>query len=97
VAVAPEQTRWVFYLNAKDAFGDRDHAKTLHSLVPRDDPPRTIGLFGPWAVGKSTILDGLGTRLDGEVGQSAANCLGLVSVSGSYPRQFVHHCRVCWP
>jgi hypothetical protein len=43
----------------KDALGHRDYAQTLINIVTDDDPPSTIGIFGPWGVGKSTIVGGL--------------------------------------
>jgi hypothetical protein len=47
----------------EDAFGHGDYSDTLFSIVQDDEPPRTIGLFGPWGVGKSTIIGGLKERL----------------------------------
>ena len=48
---------------ADDAFGHRDYTDALLSIVEDDAPPPTIGLFGPWGVGKSTIIGGLQTGL----------------------------------
>jgi hypothetical protein len=39
-----------------DAFGHRDYTDALISILEDESPPPTIGLFGPWGVGKSTIL-----------------------------------------
>jgi KAP family P-loop domain len=47
----------------EDAFGHGDYSDTLFSIVQDAEPPRTIGLFGPWGVGKSTIIGGLKERL----------------------------------
>ena len=53
-----------------DAFDHRDYSRTLQIAVSADDPPKTIGLFGPWGVGKTTILFNLKGRL--EVGRRSA-------------------------
>ena len=46
-----------------DAFGHRDYTDTLVSIVADDSPPPTVGLFGHWGVGKSTIIGGLQKEL----------------------------------
>jgi KAP-like P-loop domain-containing protein len=43
-----------------DAFGHRDYAATIASAVAEAEPPFTLGLFGPWGVGKTTILEEVG-------------------------------------
>ena len=48
-----------------DAFGHRDYAETLVSIVSGDSPPPTLGVFGPWGVGKSTIIGAIQERLQG--------------------------------
>ena len=48
-----------------DAFGHRDYADALVSIITDDSPPPTIGVFGPWGVGKSTIIGGIQDRLSG--------------------------------
>ena len=47
----------------EDAFGHRDYTDTLVSIVGDDSPPPTVGLFGRWGVGKSTIIGGLQKEL----------------------------------
>ena len=48
----------------KDYFGHRDYADALVAALA-DAPSRfTIGLFGPWGTGKSTVLDEVGRRLN---------------------------------
>jgi len=49
----------------KDAFGHADNADALRSIVTDEKPPRTGGLFGPWGVGKSTIIGTLQKELEG--------------------------------
>ncbi len=49
----------------KDAFGHTDYAAALRSIVTDEKPPRTVGLFGPWGVGKSTIIGALQKELEG--------------------------------
>lgn len=49
----------------KDAFGHTDYADALNSIVTDEKPPRTVGLFGPWGVGKSTIIGALQKELEG--------------------------------
>jgi hypothetical protein len=51
----------------KDVFGHSDYARALAGMVSDPEPPSTIGLFGSWGVGKSTIIDGLRDQLDGRV------------------------------
>ena len=48
-----------------DAFGHRDYTEALVSIVTDSAPPPTVGLFGPWGVGKSTIIGGVQDRLAG--------------------------------
>ena len=38
-----------------DAFGHRHYARALGDLIRDHDPSYSIGLIGPWAVGKSSI------------------------------------------
>ena len=42
-----------------DAFGHRDYADALVSVLCGESPPQTVGVFGPWGVGKSTIIGGV--------------------------------------
>ena len=46
-----------------DAFGHRDYAAAIASAVSQAEPPFTLGLFGPWGVGKTTILEETGRRV----------------------------------
>lgn len=50
---------------SSDAFGHGDYADALHSIVTDSSPPLAVGLFGPWGVGKSSIIGALQGRLDG--------------------------------
>ena len=50
----------------RDKFGHRDYAAAVVSALgsqPRDPSHFTLGLFGPWGSGKSTILDEVEKRL----------------------------------
>jgi len=49
-----------------DAFGHTDYAEALHSIVTDVKPPLTVGLFGPWGVGKSSIIGALQKKLRGD-------------------------------
>ncbi len=42
---------------ADDAFGHQDFANALRSLIESEhhQPPYSIGLLGPWGIGKNTI------------------------------------------
>jgi KAP family P-loop domain len=51
----------------RDAFGHRDYARALADMARDDKPPLTIGVFGSWGVGKSTIVAGLKDELAGKV------------------------------
>lgn len=42
-----------------DAFGHSDYADALVSILRSGSPPPTVGVFGPWGVGKSTIIGGV--------------------------------------
>lgn len=42
-----------------DAFGHGDYADALVSILSSNSPPPTVGVFGPWGVGKSTIIGGV--------------------------------------
>lgn len=46
-----------------DAFGHRDYAAAIASAASQAEPPFTLGLFGPWGVGKTTILEETARRL----------------------------------
>src|SRR4051794_21810591 len=46
-----------------DAFGHRDYVDVLDETVPRLPSPFTLGLFGAWGSGKSSILEALGARV----------------------------------
>jgi hypothetical protein len=46
-----------------DAFGHADYVRTLAEMTSDASPPATVGVFGPWGVGKSTIIGGLGHEL----------------------------------
>jgi hypothetical protein len=46
-----------------DAFGHRDYASTVASAAAEAEAPFTLALFGPWGVGKTTILEEVGRRL----------------------------------
>ena len=50
---------------SEDAFGHRDYTEALLSIITDDSPPPTVGVFGPWGVGKSTIIGGIQDRLSG--------------------------------
>jgi KAP-like P-loop domain-containing protein len=49
-----------------DAFGHTDYVEALHLIVTDAKPPLTVGLFGPWGVGKSSIIGALQKRLKGD-------------------------------
>ena len=40
-----------------DSFHHKAYAETLVKLIESNKPPLSIGLFGPWGTGKSTILN----------------------------------------
>lgn len=47
---------------SEDAFNHAAYAKALFEILSHNEPPLSIGLFGPWGIGKSTvvgILEGL--------------------------------------
>jgi predicted KAP-like P-loop ATPase len=50
-----------------DAFGHDDYARTLSALLVSVKAPFTIGLFGPWGQGKSTVLERLKQHVSADV------------------------------
>ena len=40
-----------------DSFHHKAYSENLIKLVESNEPPLSIGLFGPWGTGKSTILN----------------------------------------
>lgn len=49
--------------DAKDALNTDHYASLIYSAILASPPPMTIGLFGQWGIGKSTILLRLEDRL----------------------------------
>jgi hypothetical protein len=56
----------------KDPFGHRDYAGTIVDALPYFPRKFTLGLFGAWGSGKSTILKEVGRRLKAEKEQETA-------------------------
>jgi hypothetical protein len=48
----------------EDAFGHDDYSRAIASIVSDPSPPSTLGVFGPWGVGKSSIVKGVEDHLD---------------------------------
>ena len=46
-----------------DAFGHRDYAAVVVQTLLAAEAPFTLGLYGPWGVGKSTIIHEVGRQL----------------------------------
>lgn len=46
-----------------DAFGHRDYAVALASVLREASSPFTLGLFGPWGVGKTTVIEEVGRQI----------------------------------
>ncbi|HEY2822774.1 MAG TPA: P-loop NTPase fold protein, partial [Candidatus Acidoferrum sp.] len=40
----------------QDAFNHEAYAKAIFDILSENSPPMSIGLFGPWGIGKSTII-----------------------------------------
>jgi len=40
-----------------DAFNHEAYAKAIFKIVSENAPPLSIGLFGPWGIGKSTVVN----------------------------------------
>jgi hypothetical protein len=45
------------YESASDTFAYEAFAKALLDVLENNPPPISIGLFGPWGIGKSTIVN----------------------------------------
>lgn len=41
----------------QDAFNHQAYAKAIFKVITETDPPLSIGLFGPWGIGKSTVIN----------------------------------------
>src|SRR5258708_17543651 len=39
-----------------DAFNHEAYAQAIFNILSENPPPLSIGLFGPWGIGKSTII-----------------------------------------
>jgi KAP family P-loop domain len=53
---------------SSDAFGHRDYAEAVAETLIAAPTPFTVGVFGPWGVGKSTIIGEVRRRLPDRVG-----------------------------
>lgn len=51
-----------------DAFGHRDYAEAVAETLIAAPTPFTVGVFGPWGVGKSTIIGEVRRRLPDRIG-----------------------------
>lgn len=51
-----------------DEFGHRDYAQAVAQTLTEAPAPFTVGIFGPWGVGKSTIIGEVRRRLPDRVG-----------------------------
>lgn len=52
------------YQASDDAFDHESFATTLYKVINDNDPPLTIGLFGSWGIGKSSIVNILKDKLN---------------------------------
>lgn len=51
------------YEESLDAFNHEVFANTIYKIIEDNDPPLTIGLFGGWGVGKTSIINLLRSKL----------------------------------
>ena len=65
--ISPYRSDQIQSLDRRDSdhFGHREYADAIISALPLFPSPFTLGLFGPWGTGKSTILGDVGKRLNG--------------------------------
>ncbi len=71
-----------------DSFHHKAYAETLIKLVESNEPPLSIGLFGPWGTGKSTILN----IVNGKVENKGFACVYFNAwkyAGDSFRRQFL--------
>ena len=70
---------WSDNIAQKDYLGFEVHANLIKGLV--DEPgmlPITIGVFGDWGSGKSSIMETLKVRYDEEHKTDKINCLSSI-------------------
>jgi KAP family P-loop domain len=48
---------------SKDAFNHEAYAQAIYKVISENQPPLSIGLFGPWGIGKSTVVSILFTLI----------------------------------
>ena len=49
--------RFETFTTSLDAFNHEAYAKAIFKVVTETNPPLSIGLFGPWGIGKSTVIN----------------------------------------
>jgi hypothetical protein len=67
-----DDPRWenLKYEASADPFAYEAFAQALLDVLEGNDPPLSIGLFGPWGIGKSTIVNILFSKIRAESGSS---------------------------
>jgi len=71
-----------------DSFHHKAYAETIIKLIESNEPPLSIGLFGSWGTGKSTILN----TVDGEAKTKGFACVYFNAwkyAGDSFRRQFL--------
>ena len=76
------------YDKKEDAFDHEAFAETLSRVIDDNDPPLTVGLFGGWGVGKSTIVNLLSKKCS-QKGQSYVYFNAWQYSGDSFRRQFL--------
>ena len=52
------------YDESSDAFNHEAFANTIYKIIKENDPPLSIGLFGGWGVGKTSIVNLLKSKIN---------------------------------
>ncbi len=61
-------------LEEGDAFQHDSYVKTLITAIDDVTPPFTLGLFGAWGVGKTTIINEVQSTLNSRDGETSVRC-----------------------
>lgn len=81
------------YLKEEDAFDHEAYAETILEIIKKNEPPLTIGLFGRWGIGKSTVINIVRQRIEKACAKAKSIYFNAWQHSGdSFRREFLLTC-----